>query len=207
MNEEARKKLEEVLLEDSRPSEYFEALRKSGDLEKEFPDLAALIGVEQNPDYHPEGDVFIHTMLVLDAAAELRSQAQDPLAFMLAALLHDTGKAYKTTNENGRIRSIGHENVSARLADKFLEEAGFIKEKEAAVNLTRLHMRPNMLAKDHSRVRATNNLFSEALSPEDLILLAEADKAGRTDPPDYTETRDFLNDRYRLYKEKKNYRT
>mgnify|MGYP001767236115 CR=1 FL=1 len=202
MNKAEEEKLREVLLHSEKPSEYFEELRNNGILEKEYPVLAALVGVEQNPKYHPEGDVFTHTMLVLDAAASLRDKARDPLAFMLAALLHDTGKACKTTNENGRIRSIGHENVSADLADRFLRDSGFESQRKTAVNLTKLHMRPNMLAKDHSRVRATNKLFAEALDPEDLILLAEADRGGRTDAADFTPNRTFLNDRYRMYREK-----
>ena len=62
-------------------------------LKEFFPEIEALIGVEQNPRFHPEGDVFEHTMLTLDAAAALRSRAEWPLGFMLSALCHDIGTA------------------------------------------------------------------------------------------------------------------
>jgi len=202
MNEEIQKKLAEVLLHEDKPSDYFKALKESDQLEEQFPEIAQLIGIEQNPEYHPEGDVFTHTMMVLDQAAQLRNQADHPLAFMLAALFHDIGKATKTTNENGRIRSIGHENVSAKMADKLLKETSFEPDRKEAVNLIKLHMRPNLLAKDHSRVKATNRLFEESVSPRDLILLAEADRMGRTNAPDYEDTRTFLHNRYRLFREK-----
>lgn len=62
--------LETILLEYPQPSECFEKIRKSGGLKKFFPELFALIGVPQNEVYHKEGDVWTHTMLVLDEASE-----------------------------------------------------------------------------------------------------------------------------------------
>lgn len=202
MNEQNRKELIHILMESEKPSEYFTGLRDSGELEKLYPELAALIGVEQDPVHHPEGDVFTHTMMVLDHAAALRSQANHKLAFMLAALLHDTGKAQKTArNAKGRLSAIGHEIVSAEHADQFLKQFDLsTQERHLVINLISLHMRPNMLARDHSRVRATNNMYAVANDPEDLILLAEADSHGRGGEESFDN--EFLRDRYRLYREK-----
>lgn len=58
-------------LKTSRPSRFFEVLKEVGALDYYFPELAALDGVPQRPDYHPEGDCWIHTMLVLDQAASM----------------------------------------------------------------------------------------------------------------------------------------
>ena len=68
-------KLSRALLEDGQPSQFFRALRQADRLKESFPELEACIGVPQNPVYHPEGDVFEHTMLVLDCAASLRKRA------------------------------------------------------------------------------------------------------------------------------------
>lgn len=203
MDRQEQKRLREVLLTSEKPSDYFEKLRETGGLEGAYPDLYRLIGVEQNPDYHPEGDVFTHTMMVLDQAAGLRDQAEDPLALMLAALYHDTGKLEATKMDRGKLRSIGHENISAKKTDAFLRDTDFEAQRREAVNLTRLHMRPNMLAKAGSRMRATDRLFSQAVSPEDLILLAEADNQGRGGVGDYTPSRDFLHERLRHFKDGK----
>lgn len=198
------KRLFDVLLHDKKPSLYFENLKNEGKLESLYPDLYRLVGVEQNPLYHPEGDVFTHTMMVLDRAADLRDQARNPLALMLAALYHDTGKAAMTRMDRGKIRSIGHENVSKKLLRTFLDEHEISDEetRRQAVNHAALHMRPNMLARAGSRMRATDKLFTESLDPEDLILLAEADSTGRGGAQDYAPEREFLHQRLKNFKEK-----
>ncbi|MBR5265696.1 MAG: tRNA nucleotidyltransferase, partial [Clostridia bacterium] len=95
----------EALLTMAKPSEYFEKYKNSG----RFPQLDALVGIEQEPRFHPEGDVWNHTMLVLDRAAQLRCKAENPLGFMLSALCHDLGKVTATAVVDGRIRALGHE--------------------------------------------------------------------------------------------------
>ena len=81
------------LLKAEKPSIFFEVLREMDQLDHWFPELKALIGLEQNPVYHAEGDVWNHTMMVLDQAAKLRHRDANPYWFMLAALCHDFGKA------------------------------------------------------------------------------------------------------------------
>ena len=85
--------LEKALLKSDKPSVFFEEMRKMCQLSVWFPELEALIGIGQNPRFHPEGDVWTHTMQVLDEAAALRGEAKEPLWFMLSALCHDLGKA------------------------------------------------------------------------------------------------------------------
>ena len=95
--------MEKALLKAEKPSVFFRELARMDHLREYFPQIAALIGVEQNPKFHPEGDVFEHTMLTLDCAAEIRHRAEWPLGFMLSALCHDIGKIVATeTQEDGR---------------------------------------------------------------------------------------------------------
>lgn len=193
--------LKHALLTLKKPSEYFEALRNDGRLQALYPELYDLIGVEQDPVHHPEGDVYTHTMMVLDNAAALRDEAKDPLALMLAALLHDTGKKEATKRKpNGRLASIGHEQYSEKKAAAFLKRMG-LEDEDAAVSHVALHMRPNMYAHDRSKTGATNRLFAASAVPEDLILLSQADKGGRSEEKTLEDNRKFLEDRLRLFRE------
>lgn len=189
-----------ALTKAEKPSVYFEVLRSVGQLHDFYPEIEALIGVPQSPVHHAEGDVWNHTMMVLDEAAKLRSRAENPLGFLFSALVHDLGKAETTTvEEDGRIRSIGHEKKGLPLAARFLSRLTDDKSLTAYVkNMTALHMRPNELASQNSKEKATNKLFDEALSPADLVLLAVADGLGKL-PPSSNEA--FLAERLSFYRE------
>lgn len=173
--------MKKVLLETEKPSVYFEALRAENALSPTLAPLAALIGVPQNPAYHAEGDVWNHTMLVLDSAAALRPQARQPLGFMLAALCHDLGKALTTQEKDGRIISHGHEQAGLPLTRKLLAALKLTDPvlTDHVCNMVKLHMRPNALAAQGSSEKATNRLFRESVCPADLVLLAAADRGGR----------------------------
>ena len=96
--------LEKALLKAPRPSVFFETLGQMEQLGVWFPEVQALIGVPQEPKFHPEGDVWNHTVLVLDRAAALRAQAEHPRELMFAALCHDFGKPDTTRRDDtGRI--------------------------------------------------------------------------------------------------------
>lgn len=191
-----------ALLDEERPSLYFRGLRAEGKLEASLPALAACIGVPQNPVYHPEGDVFEHTMLVSDCAAALRSQALHPLGFMLSALLHDAGKAVCTEcRPDGKITSYQHEKLGLPVVEAQLR---LLTDSEALVgyvlNMTLMHMRPNMLAACRSKRKKTRQLFDMSVCPEDLILLSRADASGKLDAP-YDETCEaFLRERLDDYR-------
>ena len=74
--------LEKALLKAPKPSVFFQTLRAMDQLSFWFPEVQQLIGVVQSPLHHPEGDVWNHTMLVLDEAAKLRGDAENPLGFL-----------------------------------------------------------------------------------------------------------------------------
>ena len=95
--------LKKALLNSDAPSVFFEVLRSMDQLGFWFPELKDLIGLPQDPVYHPEGDVWTHTMQVTDRAAAYRSEVSEPYRFMLLALLHDLGKIVSTEEKNGRI--------------------------------------------------------------------------------------------------------
>lgn len=92
----------------------------TGQLFTIFPELKNLNQVPQNPLYHPEGDVWTHTLLVVE-----NLPANATFAMALSALFHDIGKATKTViHEDGRITAHGHENASKRIAERMLDGLG-----------------------------------------------------------------------------------
>ncbi|MBR0120675.1 MAG: HD domain-containing protein [Clostridia bacterium] len=185
--------LKKAFLKAEKPSVFFEYLKKAEQLGPLFPELYALIGVEQPANWHPEGDVFNHTMLVLDAAAKLKNGARNPFGFMLSALCHDFGKAVTQKNENGKITFHSHETEGLPLIKSFLrrltDETELIKY---VLNLCELHMRPNQLAAFKSSRKALNKLFYESADPEALVLLAEADALGCGGREISPENREYL---------------
>lgn len=194
--------LGKALLKAERPSVFFRALREMDHLKEYFPELEACVGVAQNPAYHPEGDVFEHTMLVLDCAAALRGRAQWPLGFMVAALTHDLGKPVATqVQPDGKITAYGHEVKGLELCERqLLRLTRQTKLIAYAKNMMWLHMRPNVLAKCRSKKKKTRQLFDLSVCPEDLILLSRADASGKLDAP-YDEANEaFLRERLEDYR-------
>ena len=120
-----------------RADEKFTALADSGHLENLFPEISAMRGVTQPPEFHPEGDVFEHTMLMLRHMA-----FPDPLLGW-SVLLHDVGKPLtRSVEESGRIRFFGHEEKGAELAGTILERFGFSAgDRETIIHAIRNHMR------------------------------------------------------------------
>ncbi|MGN0162825.1 MAG: hypothetical protein ACI4EA_04480 [Candidatus Ornithomonoglobus sp.] len=181
-----------ILLNRDRPSEWFINLEERA-LDTWFPELNRLKGIEQPPEHHKEGDVWNHTMLVIDKAAGLRNKAENPLGLMLSALTHDFGKYGTTAVVKGRIHAYGHENAGIPFIKDFLHRLNADRELSLYVqNMCELHMRPNMLALCRAKRKSLNKLFDLSVCPEDLLLLAKADHLGRVDPPDYSEIGQFL---------------
>lgn len=172
--------LAKALVGSCSPSAFFEVLRSTEQLDVWFPEVKALIGVPQPPDHHPEGDVWNHTMLVLDKAAELREESLAGVAFMLSALCHDFGKPQVTAEKNGRLHAYGHEEAGIPLAKRFVRRLTKNKKLIAYVqNMVLLHMRPNMMMSRGSSQKSFNHLFDSSVAPDDLLLLARADHEGR----------------------------
>lgn len=109
------------LYKDEKPSIYLNSIRES-ELFRKYPLslLYRLKDTRQSPKYHPEGNVWNHTMLVADEAAKVRLQSRDHKVFMWASLLHDIGKATTTRIRKGRVTAYDHDKDSAELSYGFL---------------------------------------------------------------------------------------
>ena len=134
--ERIRGEIERILLS-PRPDAGFELLSATGILAAVLPEVEALRGVEQPPEFHPEGDVWQHTMLMLHNLAIPSPR----LAW--STLLHDIGKpATAERDDTGRIRFFGHESRGAELADTLLRRLRFANDdRESIVAAVRNHMR------------------------------------------------------------------
>ncbi|MCR1824592.1 MULTISPECIES: HD domain-containing protein [Terrisporobacter] len=200
-----KKELERVLLTNEKPSIYFKKLKENNKLKDDFPEVNDLIGVIQSPIHHPEGDVFNHTMMVIDEAAKLKDKATNPLGFMYSALCHDFGKVLTTrTKEDGKIISYNHERIGLKLVRKFLNRISKKEDDEFrnyVLNMTEFHMQPNQLANQNSKLKSTRKLFSRSVCPEDLVLLAKADALGRTVSQDYSIKEAYLKNALKDFRE------
>jgi len=173
--------LKKLLLKAKKPSVGFEIMKDLGIL-KYFPELKALIGVKQEPKYHPEGDVWVHTLMVVDEMAKLRScDEKRDLILMLSALCHDFGKPATTKLIDGRIRAIGHEEKGIEPTKSFLKRLTNEKELIAeVVKLVQYHLRPMQLYKGGAKASAIRRL-STKVNLQLLEKLARADYFGRGD--------------------------
>ena len=194
--------LEKALLQSDHPSVFFETLREMGQLRAWFSEAADLIGVPQNPRFHTEGDVWNHTMLVLDAAAQYRSRAERPLGLMLAALTHDFGKPATTELESGVYHAYGHEDAGAALTRQFLgrltNETALI---EYAAGLTAQHMKPNVIVANNASLKSSNHMFDRVSDPEALICLSMADGQGTISRWPFVSCEENLEARLKYYRE------
>ena len=194
--------LKKALLKAERPSIFFEVLRQMGQLDHWFPELKALIGVPQNPVYHSEGDVWTHTMMVLDEAAKLRHRAANPYWFMLAAVAHDFGKALCTEERDGVLHAYQHEIQGLPLAETFLRRiTGEAKLLDYVQNLCEYHMKPNTVAGAQSAPKVTTRMFDRSVDPEGLICLALADDRGRITQIPSADHEAFLMERLEIFRE------
>lgn len=193
--------LKKAMLKAARPSIFFETLRRMGQLGCWFPELKALIGVKQNPRYHAEGDVFTHTMMVLDEAAAYRDRVQNPFAFMLAAVAHDFGKAVCTEEIDGVIHAYEHEVKGLPLAGAFMERITTERRViDEVLNLTEYHMKPIVMARAGSAVKSMNRMFDRAIDPEALVCIALADNRGRQPQNGFTDYEECLYGHLEVYR-------
>ena len=134
--ERVRDELTRILTE-GHARRAFLLLDESGLLDHVLPDISAMKGVEQPPEFHPEGDVFVHTLLLLD---NLPSPC--PLTLAWGALLHDVGKPATFRVAPDRIRFDGHVEVGVKMAEKICRELRFSNdEAEQILALVDNHMR------------------------------------------------------------------
>ena len=169
-----------LFLKSRRPSLGFELMDAFGML-AHFSALKALQGVPQNPRYHPEGDVWVHTMMVIDAMAALHGDDEkENLILSLAALCHDLGKPATTKVVDGVIRAIGHENAGVGISEEFLESISDEKQLAAAVlPLVKHHLKPRQFYTQGAKSAAIRRL-ARVVNIRQLVLVAKADFLGRT---------------------------
>ena len=175
-----------LLLQGMRPSLGLAFLRGSG-LLRHFPELEALVGVPQDPAWHPEGDVWTHNLMVIDEAARLRRGDADDLALMFGALCHDLGKPATTVVRGGRVRSPSHSKAGIAPTRALLERMRAPHELvERTCALVEHHLAPALFDKDGAKARAyrrlSRQLGSSGVTMELLARVARADHFGRTTP-------------------------
>lgn len=193
-NERVYGELHKLLLLSSQPSRGLRYMQEGCILKKKHIQLYNLVGCRQDPRTHPEGDVWEHTLLVVDQAARLKAQSQNPEVLMFAALLHDLGKPATTRQEKGKIISYGHDQRGEILARDFLRELTRNKKLINEVSLlVKEHMNPILLYKQKDRVsnKAIRKLINR-VNLQELLLLSEADFLGRSIDRDYSPIREWF---------------
>lgn len=171
--------IDTILMEEEKPSLHLTELLKDGMFyEYPFHMISSLKKTPQSPKYHPEGDAFIHTVMVVDEAAKCKFESVDAHVFMWAALLHDIGKVKTTRVKKDKITSYEHEKVGAELAKEFL--IVFVSDRmfiDHVAALVRWHMQ---------LLFVVNNLpfkeiqeMKEEVDIKDVGLLGLCDRLGR----------------------------
>ena len=192
--------LEKLLLLARRPSIGFRLAREIGIVDRLFPEMHALIDCPQEPEWHPEGDVWVHTLLVIDRARERIDDLPRPqqLAIMLGAVCHDFGKPATTAFIEGRIRSRDHEAEGVAPSIAFLDRLNVhsfdgYDVRHQVLGLVAHHLKPGMwrTARDGVGDGAFRRL-ARKVDLELLARLAKADCLGRTGEFDCTAMDWFL---------------
>lgn len=183
--------LEKLLLKAQRPSIGLKWLYDLGVVDQLFPELKALVGVPQEPDWHPEGDVDVHTLMVVDEARKLIDDLDysRQITVMLGALAHDFGKPPTTEFVDGRIRSRGHDEAGVEPTITFLDRLGVYTQdgfdvREQVLQLVRYHLKPGEYYKSKSPVGdGAFRRLARKVEPDLLYRVAKADSLGRN--PDW----------------------
>lgn len=171
-----------LIIKGIKPSKGLSFLRNCGWVQY-YPEIAALIDCEQDPQWHPEGDVWQHTLHCLDAFANERINDEwEDLIVGFAVLCHDIGKPMTTKWEEGHIRSKGHEVAGEKPARRFLGRLTQHKELiESVIPLVTHHMRPRELYRGNAGDSAIRRLATKVKRIDRLIRVTKADLLGR--PP------------------------
>jgi tRNA nucleotidyltransferase (CCA-adding enzyme) len=172
----------EKLLLAPRPSVGLALAMELGVVAKLFPELQAMAGCPQEPEWHPEGDVWVHTLQVIDQARQRIDDLERPqqIAVMLGVLCHDFGKPATTKVIDGRIRSLDHEEQGVRPAIAFLDRLNVhsldgYDVRQQVVGLVAQHLKPGAWFKVRNEVG--DGAFRRLAQKVDLELLARVAKA------------------------------
>jgi len=179
--------LGKLLLQAARPSIGLALALDLGVVDLVLPELRPLVGCEQEPEWHPEGDVWIHTLMVIDRAHELNGDLDRPrfTTVMLGAVCHDLGKPATTAVLDGRIRSIDHEQAGVvptlALLDRLnVHTIDGFDVRAQVVGLVANHLKPGMFRKAPHVGDGAFRRLAQKVDLELLARLARADCLGRT---------------------------
>ena len=198
--------IEKLLLRAATPSTGLALALDLQVIARLFPELLALVGCPQEPEWPPEGDVWVHTLMVVDQA---RTRIDDlpragQIAMMLGAVCHDLGKPSTTAVIDGRIRSLGHEEAGVAPATALLDRLNIhaidgVDVRREVLAMTAHHLKPGAWFKVRDQVGdgAFRRLALKA-NMEWLARLAKSDCLGRTGPFDCSAMDWFLDRARRL---------
>jgi tRNA nucleotidyltransferase (CCA-adding enzyme) len=174
--------IEKLLLHATRPSIGLTLTLELGVVDRLFPELAPLVGCEQEPEWHPEGDVWIHTLLVVDEARTRIDDLDRPrrIVVMLGAVCHDLGKPSTTAFLDGRIRSIDHEQEGVAPASALLDRLNInsidgYDVRRQVLGIVAHHLKPGMFRQSPTPV--SDGAFRRLAQKVDLELLARVAKS------------------------------
>ena len=179
--------VEKLLLKAARPSLGFTLALDLGVIDRVLPEMRPLVGCEQEPEWHPEGDVWTHTLMVIDEARAANHDLARPqlITVMLGAVCHDLGKPATTAFVDGRIRSLDHEQAGVEPAESLLDRLnvhtidGFDVRRQV-IGLVAQHLKPGMFHKAPNVGDGAFRRLAQKVDLELLARLARADCRGRT---------------------------
>jgi tRNA nucleotidyltransferase (CCA-adding enzyme) len=190
--ERLREEWVKLFLKSRKPSLGLQAAMEWGIFHEMHPEIVELIKTPQDPEWHPEGDVWVHTLMVVDEAAKIVEQEQmrgnEALVVMLAAFCHDFGKAITTQEVEGKIRALGHEEAGVEPANKFLSAIGIEASlREPIVKLVAEHLKPSIfyiqeVQKGEKVTDGAIKRLAARIHPatlKQLVCVAKADHLGR----------------------------
>jgi tRNA nucleotidyltransferase (CCA-adding enzyme) len=179
--------IEKLLLQAERPSVGLKWLYDLSVVDQLFPELKSLVRVPQEPEWHPEGDVDVHTLMVADEARKLIDDLpyERQVAVMLGALCHDFGKPPTTEFRDGRWRSHSHDEAGIEPTLSFLDTLGIYTlngydVRSQVVQLVRYHLKPGEYYKAKAPVGdGAFRRLARKVEPDLLYRVAKADSLGR----------------------------
>ncbi len=173
---------EKLLLKARRPSIGFALARELGVIEQILPEMVPLYDCPQDAEWHPEGDVWTHTLMVIDEARKRNDDLDRPrlATIMLSAVCHDLGKPATTAMIDGRVRSPGHEAAGVPLATVILDRLNLntldnFDVRTQVLGITAEHLRPSAFYKQKDTV--TDGAFRRLAHKVNLELLVRFDRA------------------------------
>jgi tRNA nucleotidyltransferase (CCA-adding enzyme) len=179
--------IEKLLLKAARPSLGFALALDLGVIDRVLPEMRPLVGCEQEPEWHPEGDVWTHTLMVIDEARQANGDLLRPrlITVMLGAVCHDLGKPATTAYVDGRIRSLDHEQAGVEPTESLLDRLNIhsidgFDVRSQVIGLVAQHLKPGMFHKAQNVGDGAFRRLAQKVDLELLARLARADCRGRT---------------------------